>query len=33
VKAEYQISPRWNFELRYGDAQTGDASLIWSKDY
>lgn len=33
VKAEYQISPRWNFELRYGDAQAGDASLIWSKDY
>ncbi len=33
VKAEYQITPRWNFELRYGDAQAGDASLIWSKDY
>lgn len=33
VKAEYQISPRWNFELRYGDAQAGDASLIWTKDY
>jgi translocation and assembly module TamB len=33
VKAEYQLAPRWNFELRYGDAQAGDASLIWSKDY
>jgi translocation and assembly module TamB len=33
VKAEYRITPRWNFELRYGDAQAGDASLIWSKDY
>jgi translocation and assembly module TamB len=33
VKAEYQIRPRWNFELRYGDAQAGDASLIWTKDY
>ncbi|BDG05620.1 translocation/assembly module TamB domain-containing protein [Anaeromyxobacter oryzae] len=33
VKAEYQIAPRWNFELRYGDAHAGDASVIWSKDY
>jgi translocation and assembly module TamB len=33
VKAEYQLSPRWTFELRYGDAQAGDGSLIWSKDY
>jgi translocation and assembly module TamB len=33
VRAEYQITPRWNFELRYGDANTGGASLIWSKDY
>jgi translocation and assembly module TamB len=33
VKAEFQLTPRWNFELRYGDAQSGDASIIWSKDY
>jgi len=33
VEAQYRISPRWNFEMRYGDAQTGGASLIWSKDY
>jgi translocation and assembly module TamB len=33
VRAEYKITPRWNFELRYGDAQAGDAGLIWSKDY
>jgi translocation and assembly module TamB len=33
VRAEYKVTPRWNFELRYGDAQAGDASLIWSKDY
>jgi translocation and assembly module TamB len=33
VKAELRLTPRWNFELRYGDAQSGDASLIWSKDY
>jgi translocation and assembly module TamB len=33
VRVEYQISPRWTFESRYGDAKTGGASLIWSKDY
>jgi len=33
ARVEYQISPRWNFEVRYGDANTGGASLIWSKDY
>jgi translocation and assembly module TamB len=33
ARVEYQITPRWNFEVRYGDANTGGASLIWSKDY
>jgi translocation and assembly module TamB len=33
VRLEYQITPRWNFEVRYGDSATGGASLIWSKDY
>jgi len=33
VRAEYQLSKRWTFELRYGDAQAGDGSLIWSKEY
>jgi translocation and assembly module TamB len=33
VKAEYRIGQRWRFELRYGDAQAGDAMLIWKKDY
>lgn len=33
ARGEYQITPRWRFELRYGDAQAGDASLIWSRDY
>jgi translocation and assembly module TamB len=33
LKAEYKLTPQWNFELRYGDAQAGDASLIWSRDY
>jgi translocation and assembly module TamB len=33
VRVEYQISPRWTFESRYGNAQSGGASLIWSRDY
>jgi translocation and assembly module TamB len=33
VRIEYQISRRWTFEARGGDAQSGGASLIWSKDY
>jgi translocation and assembly module TamB len=33
VRVEYRISPRWTFESRYGSAQAGGASLVWSKDY
>ncbi|ACG71416.1 protein of unknown function DUF490 [Anaeromyxobacter sp. K] len=33
VRVEYQITRRWTFESRYGDAQSGGASLIWSRDY
>ena len=33
VRVEYHITPRWNFESRYGNAQSGGASLIWSKDF
>jgi translocation and assembly module TamB len=33
VRVEYHITPRWNFESRYGTAQAGGASLIWSKDF
>ena len=33
ARVEFLISPRWNFEVSYGDANTGAASLIWSKDY
>ncbi|HEX9052261.1 MAG TPA: translocation/assembly module TamB domain-containing protein [Anaeromyxobacter sp.] len=32
VRVEYHITPRWNFESRYG-SQAGGASLIWSKDF
>lgn len=33
VRVEYQISQRWTFESRYGNAQSGGASLIWSRQY
>jgi translocation and assembly module TamB len=33
VRVEYQITPRWMFESRYGNAQSGGASLVWSRDY
>ena len=33
VRVEYQITSRWRFESLYGTAQTGAASLIWSRDY
>ena len=32
-RLEYQISPRWTFQLRAGNAQSGSASLIWQRDY
>ena len=30
---EWQFRPRWSLETRYGDANTGSASVVWSKDY
>jgi translocation and assembly module TamB len=33
VRVEYQITPRWALESRYGTSQAGSASLVWSKDY
>ncbi|HVI95122.1 MAG TPA: translocation/assembly module TamB domain-containing protein, partial [Anaeromyxobacter sp.] len=33
VRVEYQITPRWTFESSYGNAATGGASVIWSRDY
>lgn len=33
IRVEYQISPRWTFESRYGNAQSGGASLVWSREY
>ncbi|MGA9520139.1 MAG: translocation/assembly module TamB domain-containing protein, partial [Myxococcaceae bacterium] len=32
-RLEYQLSPRWSLETEYGDALSGGADLIWSKDY
>jgi len=33
VRVEYQITPRWMFESRYGNAQSGGANLVWSREY
>lgn len=33
VRVEYQVSRRWTFESRYGNAQSGGVNLIWSKEY
>jgi translocation and assembly module TamB len=33
LRLEYQITPRWSFESRYGTQGAGGASVIWSKDY
>ena len=33
VQVQYQITPRWTFESRYGNGRSGGASIIWSKDY
>jgi translocation and assembly module TamB len=33
VRVEYQVTRRWTLESRYGDANAGSASFIWSKDY
>ncbi len=33
LRFEYQITPRWMFQVRAGDAQTGSASLMWQRDY
>jgi translocation and assembly module TamB len=32
VRIEYQITPRWTFESRYGEVQS-NVSLLWSRDY
>ena len=33
VRMEYAITPHWALEGRWGSANTGGASLTWSKDY
>lgn len=33
VRLEYQLSPRWNVDLEYGDAPAGGLDLLWGKDY
>jgi translocation and assembly module TamB len=33
VRLEYQLSKRWSLEAEYGDARSGSADLIWTKEY
>ena len=33
VRLEYQILPRLSFEGVYGDAHSGSADLVWTRDY
>ncbi len=32
-RLEYQFLPRWSFEAVYGDAKSGSADIVWSRDY
>ena len=33
VRLEYQFLPRWSLEATYGDAKSGSADIVWSRDY
>ena len=33
VRLEYQFLPRWSFEATYGDAKSGSADIVWTRDY
>ncbi len=33
VRLEYQFLPRWTFEAVYGDAKSGSADIVWTRDY
>jgi len=32
-RLEYQFLPRWSFEATYGDAKSGAADIVWTRDY
>ena len=32
-RLEYQFLPRWTLEAVYGDAKSGSADVVWSRDY
>jgi len=32
-RLEYQFLPRWSLEAVYGDAKSGSADVVWSRDY
>jgi len=33
VRLEYQFLRRWSFEATYGDAKSGSADVVWTRDY
>ncbi|MEN9800450.1 MAG: hypothetical protein RL653_4147 [Pseudomonadota bacterium] len=33
VRFEYQVTPQWSLEASFGDALSGGADLVWTKDY
>jgi len=33
VRLEYQFLRRWSFEATYGDAKSGSADIVWTRDY
>ena len=32
-RLEYQFLPRWTLEAVYGDAKSGSADIVWTRDY
>ena len=32
-RLEYQFLPRWSLEAVYGDAKSGSADIVWTRDY
>ena len=33
VRFEYQVTPQWSLEASFGDAFSGGADLVWTRDY
>jgi translocation and assembly module TamB len=33
VRMDYQLAPGWQVETRYGNGQSGSASIVWTRNY